>query len=485
MKAEKIKRPIKVIAFFVPFVLALFGFLSTHEMSFADAAFQGVILYFMNYGDTPPNIWVEIARWLAPLATASGLVMAFVSIRERARRGLRYLSGNSICVYGDGRDAEEMLAQLGSRGIRGPEGELVRAERYILMYAEEEKNYDFYCRYMDRLQEKQVYVKSAALRPQDAKCRNLHFFQYEEAEARTYWKEHSLLEEAAASDYKLKIVLIGGGKLCEALLTEGVQKNIFNPDQKIAYHVFDAGEKFTACHPGFQDMGDPVIFHGEAWYQCMDCIRQADRILVADQEKEVEYMKDLLAVVPQKRIDFFSRKKNVLKMLFASPNLHVYDAEREGRKIENILNEKLFEQAKQLNLNYAVMYGSAAAGEASASNEAVREAEWRKLDGFTRYSNVSSVDYHEIRKQMLQKLTGSDRTDESAYQPYLELFAELEHIRWCRYHLLNGWTYGIPESGKAKDTEQRIHRSLIPYRELSETEKEKDRETVRCMFQWQ
>ena len=135
MKAEKIKRPIKVIAFFVPFVLALFGFLSTHEMSFADAAFQGVILYFMNYGDTPPNIWVEIARWLAPLATASGLVMAFVSIRERARRGLRYLSGNSICVYGDGRDAVEMLAQLGSRGIRGPEGELVRAERYILMYA--------------------------------------------------------------------------------------------------------------------------------------------------------------------------------------------------------------------------------------------------------------------------------------------------------------------------------------------------------------
>ena len=261
-------------------------------------------------------------------------------------------------------------------------------------------------------------------------------------------------------------------------MLEGVQKNIFHPDQHIEYHVFYADRKFAACVPGLQNMEDSVLFHEEEWYQAKECINKADRILVSDQENDVAFLNDFLSFAPQKRIDIFSGEGELLKMLFQRPNLHVYDSEQEGRKIENILNEKLFEQAKQLNLNYAMMYGTA------KSNEEAREKEWKKLNAFTKYSNVSSVDYHEIRKQMLRSFTGSDCTEEGAYLPYLELFAELEHIRWCRYHFLNDWSYGIPKNGKAKDADLRIHRSLIPYRELSEAEKEKDRETVRFMFQW-
>ena len=66
--------------------------------------------------------------------------------------------------------------------------------------------------------------------------------------------------------------------------------------------------------------------------------------------------------------------------------------------------------------------------------------------------------------------------------PWLEQLAELEHIRWCRYHYLNNWTYGIPENGKNKDPHRRIHTMLIPYDRLSDQEKEKDRENVRILL---
>lgn len=478
MKKETVKGVAKTVIFFLPLGLTLYGYLSIQEDTFLNAAFKGAAMYVMNYGDTPPNLYVEIARWLAPLATASGLVLIFMTLRERICRRWRYLRGGSVAVYGDGADVKEVLFQLGKKGIRGPEGQLIPAERYILMFSDEERNYDFYIRNFDVLTENQVYLKSSSLRPQDTECNSLHFFQYEEAEARAYWKEYSLLGDAKKGRYHLNIVLIGGGKMGEALLLEGVQKNIFSPGQHIEYHVFYADEKFITCYPGLQKIEDPIIFHEEEWYQAKECICNADRILVSDQGNDVEFLHDLLLWAPQKRIDIFSDEGKLLKLLFKEPALYVHDAEQEGKKVENILNEKLFEQAKQLNLNYAVLYGYAKQGEKS------REEEWRKLDAFTKYSNVSSVDYHYIRKQMLKVFTGSDSTEDAVYEPYLEVFAELEHIRWCRYHILNNWSYGIPENGKAKDSNLRIHHSLIPYQQLPEEEKAKDRDTVRFMFQW-
>ena len=442
-----------------------------------NAAFMGVAMYVMNYGDTPPNIYVEIARWMAPLATASGLVLAFITLREKVRRGMTYLCGDSIAVYGDGADALDILAQTGRKGIQGPENQMVRATRYILMYTDEKDSYDFYKRNLDVLSDKQVYIKSSIIRAQQVECDHLHFFHYEEAQSRAYWKEQSLIQEAMQKEYQLRIVLIGGGKLAESLLIEGLQKNIFHSNQRIEYHVFYADQKYIACCPGISKISDPVIFHEEEWYQSIPCLNEADRILVSDQRNDIEFLQDLLAVVPNGRIDVFSCESGLLDRLFQRANLRIYDAEQEGKKLKNILNEKLFEQAKQLNWNYAVLYGAAGLGKESI------ETLWAGLDAFTRYSNVNSVDYHEIRLQMLKILTGSERTDPDTYLPYLEWFSELEHIRWCRYHFLNDWDYGILPDGKAKDPNLRIHQSLVPYKYLSEEEKEKDRDTVRFMFE--
>jgi len=58
----------------------------------------------------------------------------------------------------------------------------------------------------------------------------------------------------------------------------------------------------------------------------------------------------------------------------------------------------------------------------------------------------------------------------------IETMAQVEHIRWSWEKRLNGWRYG-----KTKDNFNKTHPSLIPFEELSESEKEKDRELVKLI----
>ena len=66
-------------------------------------------------------------------------------------------------------------------------------------------------------------------------------------------------------------------------------------------------------------------------------------------------------------------------------------------------------------------------------------------------------------------------------QKQMELLAELEHIRWCRYQQFYNWRMGIPENSARKDAALQIHKDLIPYDELTKEEKEKDKDNIRML----
>lgn len=71
----------------------------------------------------------------------------------------------------------------------------------------------------------------------------------------------------------------------EKLLEYALQDNIFDPKQRIEYHIFGDGAEFQASHRELSQMSDPVIFHAEHWYGNIPLLESADRILSASAER--------------------------------------------------------------------------------------------------------------------------------------------------------------------------------------------------------
>ena len=151
------------------------------------------------------------------------------------------------------------------------------------------------------------------------------------------------------------------------------------------------------------------------------------------------------------RVYIYAPNGDIITNFFGNDSLICFGTAKELVSIDMILNEKSMEAAKKQHEFYCKKYGG---------------TPWEKLDCFKRYSNVSSSDFMYTAERLLENgMT-------------IECIAELEHIRWCRYHYIHNWKYG-----ENTDSAKRIHNCLIPFSELSEEEKAKDIEALRSKMQ--
>ena len=67
----------------------------------------------------------------------------------------------------------------------------------------------------------------------------------------------------------------------------------------------------------------------------------------------------------------------------------------------------------------------------------------------------------------------------SSFPEVLESIALNVHNQWMSGRLSDGWKYG-----KERNDEKKEHPSLIPYEELSEEEKEYDRQTAKTVINY-
>jgi hypothetical protein len=268
-------------------------------------------------------------------------------------------------------------------------------------------------------------------------------------------------------------VFIGFEKLGEELLLFGLQNNIFSPQQEITYHILGDGTQFQATHTELSSISDKVKFYDTPWYENKELLERAHMLIVLEQNDQTALLRNLLFHLQKSEIYVFTANSASASLLADKERLLFFDWKEESQNLNYILNDSLFRRAKRINLRYAQLYSGA------ADTPEESQKQWELLDTFTRYSNVSAADYHEMRLKILE-FDGHSTTD-ALPADLLEIHSELEHIRWCRYHYLNNWKYGIPKNGKNKDKALRIHRDLIPYENLTEEDKEKDRENIRIL----
>jgi len=94
---------------------------------------------------------------------------------------------------------------------------------------------------------------------------------------------------------------------------------------------------------------------------------------------------------------------------------------------------------------------------------------WEDLPESLRQANRAQADHIPIKKRALAV---------SRSEQMLEALAEAEHRRWMAEKILAGWRFG-----EKRDNSRKLHPSINIYSQLTEAEKQKDRDTVQSVLQ--
>lgn len=102
---------------------------------------------------------------------------------------------------------------------------------------------------------------------------------------------------------------------------------------------------------------------------------------------------------------------------------------------------------------------------------------WRELPETLKDANRSQADHMWIKVRLLTGgyIADADTLAKALTPERVEKLARIEHSRWVAEKLLSGWRYAAGE----KDSARRLSPVLIPWEQLSESEKQKDRDAVK------
>jgi len=157
---------------------------------------------------------------------------------------------------------------------------------------------------------------------------------------------------------------------------------------------------------------------------------------------------------------------NVMRLLGAKQpiaGVEIRDLVELGCQADVLVHGELDRKAKVIHDDYVKT--QAAAGFTEATNPVL--VGWEDLPEFLRQANRAQADHLPIKLRTLS-VSQSPET--------LEALAEAEHRRWMAEKILAGWRYG-----EQRDNARKRHPSLKSYGQLSEAEKQKDRDTIQTV----
>lgn len=452
--SQTTQRLIRTAGRLVPFFIGLYcyypAFLqqNDHLYPFLDALYAAIKLYAgTTDGGVPVGGLLQLARFWAMAATFSILVSVLNKINELINWS-RLFDPNATVVYGDSAYAKYALESLDRKcRIRGEDTLIEGAARYLLMFSSDAENLAFYAMHYASLKDRKVYILLEDIARQNIENPLLTAFSLSEVCARQYWKDHPPLKSE-------KIAIVGFGSVGKNLLLYGLQMNLIDPGQHFEYHIYGDGDAFRREHTQLDKMEpDAVVFHDDGIRDYRGMLDFDRIILCGDGDGDnAALVSRLLAAAPVCcPIHVYTSNAELITNLFGSDRLVCFGMAEQTARADMIFNEKTMEAARGQHEFYRKQYGG---------------VPWEKLDAFKRYSNVSSSDYMHTVTRLIGQGTP------------IETIAELEHLRWNRYHYLHNWIYG-PET----DSARRTHHSLIPFDALSEAEKRKDIESLQSKLQ--
>ena len=105
---------------------------------------------------------------------------------------------------------------------------------------------------------------------------------------------------------------------------------------------------------------------------------------------------------------------------------------------------------------------------------------WENLPENIRNANRAVADHFDIKMRAVGcKVVLEGVGAEVQLSPNeIEILAIMEHQRWWADRSINGWTFA-----EVRDDINRLHPNMVPYEELSNADKQKDRDSVLQMIE--
>lgn len=143
--------------------------------------------------------------------------------------------------------------------------------------------------------------------------------------------------------------------------------------------------------------------------------------------------------------------------------------------IDVVVNEALDVLARTLHNEY--VQAQLAAGVDQAINASV--IPWSQLPAHKKKANQHAAGHIDVKLRIAGCVASDADADapEAQFPPdneTLELLAQLEHRRWMADKHLAGYSYG-----EVRDEDRLLHPDLVPWEQLSEADREKDRANIR------
>ena len=468
----------------------------------------------VNLPTEPSNTFIEASRWLGVLfslgviyvivKTSASRSAAMVRLRLRVRRS------DAIAVHGEGPLVAAFLEDAGNGAFRSEHPIAFEAPIQVVLFPSDKETLAYLGAHSHELAKaREVYVglevAQGIVNPES----NVFLFSFPEMCARMYWQDYPVNEKETIS-------IIGEGTFAEALLTQGLLVNLFSTEGGVRYRMYGGFEEYSHTHCLLDEAvacgGDELVLSKRCWYEDLDAIRKSDRIILCESEEDnlrisselrsIGFLQSLhLRCDNPLLADLFEDDKattvfgTIDKM--CTHALIIRQQQHDSGKICDVAY-----RAGTSACNYCtrqIDYPEEAIVASSAEEDRrrikVRRLEsidferclgcdrfledWRKKDDFTRRSNYAVAD-HDAHKIRLMKAAGADRPglfDGLPLEKRDEL-QEIEHIRWCRFHFLNGWRH----ADSPKDSEKRTHPFLLPYKNLPRAIKDYDGDSYRTLY---
>lgn len=302
-----------------------------------------------------------------------------------------------------------------------------------------------------------VYCRSSLL--PDRLPENQQRFDPRELCARLYWNRFPLQSAQET------VLLAGDGAYAEALLEQGLLRNVLDPAQRVRYVVAGDWSGFFRQHPNTEEILeiDPAVAGRDDltelahWDDDPSLLQKADRIVFcADDEEENRQ------AVRRLRRCFAVSCAVQARLSAPADGADCFGAPEEVYMPALVLHEECAALAIALHERYRKEHPDA--------------PDWNGLSDFARRSNLAAADHLPVKLRILAQKYGQQTPPDGLLERFRsatpedrDFFRRVEHARWNRFHYLNGWRYAA-----ARDNDRRLHPMLVPFDRLSLAEQEKD-----------